>query len=109
MTKKLLLALCLGAASSVALAASQGANVFEDVCSACHGDKGQGIPGLAPPLKGSAYVKSTDAKALAAMIQKGRAGADKKFPNFPSPMPPYGGGTTRAEAVANYIKVDLQK
>lgn len=90
-------------------AASKGQAVFDEVCSACHGEKGAGIPGLAPPLKGSAFVGSTDAAALAAFIQKGRAGAEKKFPNFPSPMPPYGGGADKAAAVAEYVKGDLQK
>lgn len=92
-----------------AAAASKGEAVFEEVCSACHGEKGAGIPGLAPPLKGSAYVASTDAAALAAMIQKGRAGAEKKFPSFASPMPPYAGGKDKAAAVAEYVKGELQK
>lgn len=101
----------LGAAGLVgsAVAASKGEGVFNEVCSACHGEKGVGIPGLAPPLKGSAFVASTDAAALAAFIQKGRAGAEKKFPNFPSPMPPYTGGQSKAAAVAEYVKGDLQK
>jgi mono/diheme cytochrome c family protein len=92
-----------------ALAASKGEAVFAEVCSACHGEKGAGIPGLAPPLKGSAFVASTDVAALTAFLQKGRAGAEKKFPNFPSPMPPYSGGKDKATAVAEYIKGDLQK
>lgn len=90
-------------------AASKGEGVFMEVCAACHGEKGAGIPGLAPPLKGSAFVASTDAAALATFIQKGRTGKDKKFPNFPSDMPPYAGGKDKAGAVAEYVKGDLQK
>jgi mono/diheme cytochrome c family protein len=101
----------LGAAALAgsALAADKGEAVFNEVCAACHGEKGAGIAGLAPPLKGSAFVLSTDAVALAAFIQKGRAGSEKKFPNLPSPMPPYGGGKEKATAVAEFIKGALQK
>ena len=92
-----------------ALAASKGEGIFNEICAACHGEKGVGIPGLAPPLKGSAFVNSTDAAALAAFIQKGRAGKEKKFPNFPADMPPYAGGQDKAAAVVDYVKGDLQK
>jgi len=92
-----------------ALAASKGEGIFNEICAACHGEKGVGIPGLAPPLKGSAFVNSTDAAALAAFIQKGRAGKEKKFPNFPADMPPYAGGQDKAAAVVEYVKGDLQK
>jgi mono/diheme cytochrome c family protein len=95
--------------AGTALAQSKGEGVFMEVCAACHGEKGAGIPGLAPALKGSAFVTSTDAAALAAFIQKGRTGKDKKFPNFPSDMPPYAGGKDKASAVAEYVKGDLQK
>jgi mono/diheme cytochrome c family protein len=109
MKKQLLVAVTVGLLSSPALAASPGAGVFEEVCSACHGEKGQGIPGLAPSLKGSEFVKSTDNKALAEFVQHGRSGKEKKFPQFPSDMPPYSGGAAKAQAVADYVKGDLQK
>ena len=100
----------LALAASGALAQNaQGKSEFETVCAACHGEKGQGIPGLAPPLKGSQFVQSQDVNGLAAFIQKGRSGSEKKFPNFPSPMPPYGGGQAKAQAVAQYVKSDIQK
>ncbi|HZP85384.1 MAG TPA: cytochrome c [Burkholderiales bacterium] len=109
MKKQLVLAASAALLSTGALAASQGASVFEEVCAACHGEKGQGIPGLAPPLKGSEFVKKTDNKALADFIQHGRAGKEKHFPQFPSDMPPYSGGAAKAQAVADYVKGDLQK
>lgn len=101
----------LGAASLAgsAVAASKGEAIFNEVCAACHGEKGVGIAGLAPPLKGSEFVMSTDAAALAAFIQKGRAGSEKHFPKYPSPMPPYGGGEAKSAAVVEYVKGDLQK
>jgi len=109
MKKQLMVGVCAALLSTGAFAASQGASVFEEVCAACHGDKGQGIPGLAPPLKGSEFVKTTDNKALADFIQKGRAGSAKHFKQFPSDMPPYSGGPAKAQAVADYVKGDLQK
>ena len=100
----------LAATALPALAQSHpGKGQFDEVCAACHGEQGQGIPGLAPPLKGNAYVKQTDTKALAAFLQKGRQGAEKKYKEYPSPMPPYGGGASRAEQVADYVKTTLQK
>jgi mono/diheme cytochrome c family protein len=105
--------LCAGlvavAASGICNAAPKGEAIFNEVCSACHGEGGVGIPGLAPPLKGSAFVQSTDAAALAAFIQHGRAGSEKKFPNYPSAMPPYAGGKDKAAAVAEYVKGEIQK
>ena len=109
MKKQLLLAFSAALLCGGVQAAAPGASVFEEVCAACHGDKGQGIPGLAPPLKGSEFVKSQDAKSLAAFIQHGRSGKEKKFPQFPSDMPPYGGGDAKAQAVADYVKGDIQK
>ena len=55
---------------------------FEETCGACHGPKGDGIAGLAPPLKGSAFVKSAKPEDVAAVISKGRAGDQKKFPQI---------------------------
>lgn len=103
------LAMALVSGAAHVYAAAPGADVFAEVCSACHGDKGQGVPGLAPPLKGSAFVKSQDIAALTAFVQKGRAGAEKKFPNYPSPMPPYTGGQAKAQEVAQYVKTEIQK
>ena len=86
-----------------------GKGQFEEVCGACHGANGQGIPGLAPPLKGNQFVQQNDVKALAAFLQRGRQGAEKKYKEYPSPMPPYGGGAQRAEAIADYVKTVVQK
>ncbi|GAA3572175.1 PVC-type heme-binding CxxCH protein [Snuella lapsa] len=35
---------------------TKGAKLFRQICSACHGMKGEGIEGLAPPLMNSEYV-----------------------------------------------------
>lgn len=49
---RLLLALALLGAAA-ARADSLGEAVFKSTCMACHGERGTGIPGLAPPLAGS--------------------------------------------------------
>ncbi|WER48403.1 cytochrome c [Cupriavidus sp. WKF15] len=48
----LALAFALPGAASVH-AESAGETVFKSACMACHGERGAGIPGLAPPLAGS--------------------------------------------------------
>lgn len=45
----LALALC-GGGTGGALWAADGAQIFAEVCAACHGPAGEGTPGLAPPL-----------------------------------------------------------
>ena len=61
----ILIAAVASAPSAIAWAAS-GSEIFADVCAACHGAAGEGKASLAPPLKGSAFVKSSSADAIAA-------------------------------------------
>ena len=82
---------------------------FEETCGACHGTKGEGTPGLAPPLKGSPFVMQASLAEIAAVVTKGRAGDQKKFPNLPSPMPPNSLSENRLNGVVAYVKNELQK
>ncbi|NUO87310.1 MAG: cytochrome c [Cupriavidus sp.] len=43
----------LAALAAGAHAGSPGEAVYQSACMACHGERGAGIPGLAPPLAGS--------------------------------------------------------
>jgi mono/diheme cytochrome c family protein len=43
---------------------TRGAKLFHQICASCHGANGQGITGLAPPLKNSEYVAHTEQLAL---------------------------------------------
>ena len=61
---------------------------FKETCGACHGDLGVGMTGLAPPLKGSDWVKGASDSDLAQVITKGRAGDAKRHKDIPAPMPP---------------------
>lgn len=50
-----------------------GYNLFRTLCSACHGINGEGIEGLAPPLKNSKYVTESSER-LALVLLHGLAG-----------------------------------
>jgi thiosulfate dehydrogenase len=82
---------------------------FEETCGACHGPKGLGIPGLAPTLKGSAFVMTASVDEVAAVITKGRTVEQKKHANFPSPMPAHSMSDGRLKAIVAYIRDEIQK
>ncbi len=88
--------------------AAEGKATFTNVCAACHGQKGEGSP-IGPALKGNTFVKDSDIAAIKNTVLKGRSGKDRKHPNFPADMPPQALSAADAEAVANFVKNDLQK
>jgi mono/diheme cytochrome c family protein len=52
---------------------SAGAAVYQNHCQNCHGDKGQGLAALIPPLTDTAYLK-TNKKYLACCLKNGLDG-----------------------------------
>lgn len=50
-----------------------GLKLFREICTACHGDLGQGADGLAPPLTNSEYIKGPS-RRLAALLLHGMKG-----------------------------------
>ena len=82
---------------------------FKETCGVCHGENGEGMPGLAPAFKGNKFVTQGSAADIAAIITKGREGAAKLYKDLPSPMPPQSMSDTRLQAVIAYLKGDLQK
>ena len=82
---------------------------FKETCGACHGENGEGIKGLAPPLKGNDWVKSASDGDLASVITKGRAGDAKRHKDIPAPMPPNSMSDNRLKGVIAYLKGGLQK
>jgi mono/diheme cytochrome c family protein len=99
----------LTAGTAVLAADEKTVTYFEETCGACHGAKGEGTPGLAPPLKGSKFVKESSAADVAAVITNGRAGAQKHFPNLASPMPAHSLSEKKLGAVVSYVKGELQQ
>ncbi|HEY9196221.1 MAG TPA: cytochrome c, partial [Mucilaginibacter sp.] len=52
---------------------SGGSAIYQQHCQNCHGDKGQGLQSLIPPLTDSLYLKNNKAN-LACFIQNGLKG-----------------------------------
>jgi mono/diheme cytochrome c family protein len=82
---------------------------FQEVCGACHGENGQGTPGLAPPLKGNKFVLESSAADIASTVSNGRVGDQKRYKDLPSPMPAQKLSDTKMKNLVDYVKGDLQK
>ena len=88
-------------------AAADGAGVFASNCASCHGDKGQGVPNLAPPLAKNSYVTGNP-KGLIHTVLAGMNGPINVNgkPWGSGAMPPWKGSLTNAQiaAVVTYIR-----
>lgn len=92
-----------------------GADVYQLRCASCHGAEGLGpeeggLPKLAPPLKGNAFVMNAPYEAIYMVIRKGRGGAarvyDDKYPN----MPAFGAlMVPDVRALVEFLKGELQE
>jgi len=82
---------------------------FEETCGVCHGDKGQGTPGLAPAFKGNKFITASSEAEIADTITNGREGAAKRYKDLPSPMPKAQVSETRLKGVIAYMKGELQQ
>jgi mono/diheme cytochrome c family protein len=92
--KRFIVALFIvGLASSMALAAEDGAALYKAKCAMCHGPDGAGKSG--PALKGT----SLTAAQIADVVEKGAAG--KKVPHTKGIT---GVTADQAKAVADYVK-----
>ncbi len=69
---------------------SAGENVYQSVCSACHGFNAKGIPGLGKPLIDSPFVDGLSDDGLLAFVQQGRQVTDP-LNTTGVMMPPRGG------------------
>lgn len=112
--KKVIIATCaltIFAFGATSVMAKEAADIFKSTCSTCHGAKGEGKKSLAPNLKGSQFVTKASDAEVKATIKDGRAGAAKKFKEFPSAMPAQKGSLSDAEieSLVKYLKHDIQK
>lgn len=105
----LLSAFLTAAAFADSAVAADGKATFEGTCAACHGSKGQGTPGLAPALKGDAFVIKGKIADIEDTIQNGRSGAKKKYKDIAGDMPAWHLADADLKAVVDYIRGDLQK
>ena len=100
------------AAASLAAFAACGAHAadantvkfFKETCGACHGENAEGTPGLAPALKGNAWVKGASDADIQATVTKGREGAAKRHKDIPGPMPANSMSENRLKNVTAYLK-----
>jgi mono/diheme cytochrome c family protein len=52
-----------------------GAQIYHEKCAGCHGDKGQGVPDLFPPLAGDPVVTAADPRDQIRTVLFGKQGA----------------------------------
>jgi mono/diheme cytochrome c family protein len=107
MRKTIIAAVCalFGAAAVQAYAAeAKTVKFFKETCGVCHGENAEGTPGLAPALKGNAWVKGASDADLATTITKGREGAAKRHKDIPGPMPANSMSDGRLKDVIAYLK-----
>jgi mono/diheme cytochrome c family protein len=69
--------------------AALGAKVYDQHCVACHGDKGQGVPGAYPPLAGNRAVTMASSANLVQMVLNGGFAPATAGNPRPYGMPPY--------------------
>jgi mono/diheme cytochrome c family protein len=79
---------------------AQGAQVFGNYCSACHQLTGQGLPGVFPPLAGSATVASKDPSEHLRAVLHGLHGKAIGGVAYTAVMPPFGPQLNDAEVAA---------
>src|SRR5262245_21419160 len=83
-----------------------GGAIYRDVCSACHGINGEGVPNLFPALAKSPSVQSIDATSLVRVVLQGaRSVATPREPTAPA-MPAFGWQLDDAQlaAVVTYVR-----
>jgi cytochrome c oxidase cbb3-type subunit 2 len=74
-------------------------------CSACHQTNGDGLPGVFPPLKGSAVVNRDDATKHIQAVLNGMQGARVSGVVYASVMPPFSGTLNDAD-IADIINFE---
>ncbi|HKE12552.1 MAG TPA: cytochrome c [Myxococcota bacterium] len=69
---------------------ARGAQVFGNYCSPCHQLTGQGLPGVFPPLAGSATVQASDPSEHITTVLHGLHGKTIRGVTYAATMPPFG-------------------
>ena len=80
--------------------AALGKQVYENKCAACHQLTGQGLPGVFPPLKGSAVVTASDPTEHIRTVLRGLAGKTIDGVAYASAMPAFADQLTDEELAA---------
>ena len=88
---------------------ADGAAIFKAKCAACHGQKGEGMNGMAPAQKGNKFITEGKAEDIKKVVLEGRIGAAKMYKEFPIDMPKSGLSDADATDVVKFLQGDLQK
>jgi mono/diheme cytochrome c family protein len=80
--------------------ATLGEQVYGNKCAACHQLTGQGLPGVFPPLNGSAVVTAADPTEHIRTVLRGLSGKTINGVTYASPMPPFADQLTDEEVAA---------
>jgi cytochrome c oxidase subunit 3 len=71
---------------------AKGRDLFRNTCAACHGLRGEGIPGQGKDMRGSEFIGKLDDAGLLAFMQRGRM-PNEKSNTTGRMMPPRGGNS----------------
>jgi cytochrome c oxidase cbb3-type subunit 2 len=77
-----------------------GAKIYHEKCAGCHGDKGQGVPGLFPPLAGDSVVTATDPRDQIRTVLFGKQGVAIGGVAYAVTMPSWAGQLSDQEVAA---------
>ena len=80
--------------------AALGEQVYGNKCAACHQLTGQGLPGVFPPLKGSAVVTASDPTDHIRTVLRGLSGKPINGVTYATPMPAFADQLTDEEIAA---------
>lgn len=96
----------LAGAKKAASAKVDGGALFATLCAACHQASGQGLPGVFPPLAGSAWVRGKDTTAAAILLHGINGQLTVKGNVYDGAMPAFGSQLDNEQiaAVLSYIR-----
>jgi len=77
--------------------ATKGRELFRNTCGACHGLRGEGIPGQGKDMRGSPFIGQLDDAGLLAFVKRGRMPKDP-LNTTGRMMPPRGGNSMLTDA-----------
>jgi mono/diheme cytochrome c family protein len=89
-----------------ATGAAAGAAIFAAHCAVCHQASGTGLPGVFPPLAGSAWVNGGNAPLIQILLHGVQGTLTVNGTRYNGAMPPFGDQLSDAEiaAVLTYIR-----
>ncbi|MDP2689750.1 MAG: cytochrome c [Deltaproteobacteria bacterium] len=88
--------------------AGEGEALFKSRCAPCHGNNGKGSS-AAPPLRDNEFVGRASESELSGLIANGLPGEEKRFKEYPLPMPGFDFSDEEMKAVTEHLKSIAKK